>query len=198
LRPLTEVIEMKTAFNRANRLLEKIGFPPLEVGSRREADNFLHRYMSTRFTTPICSIRFEGKPIAVYAFDDHFYSRVYVIPFHCSALYMQPDYRTETGFALAWRALTEHLIWRREIFAVAAKFHSTPHSPTRAYTLEVVPDLTIGKFELIAFYDLEKDSFEIVFHFFDPAGERIWQKSTFNDFSAVEEYLLRPLALLSL
>jgi hypothetical protein len=189
---------MKVAFNRANRLLAKIGFPPLEVGSRREADNFLRRYMSTRFTTPICSIRFEGKPIAVYAFDDHFYSRVYVIPFHCSALYMQPHYRTETGFALAWRALTEHLIWRREIFAVAAKFHSAPHSSTRVFTLEVVPDLTLGKFELITFYDLEKDSFEIVFHFFNPAGEKISQKSTFNDFSAVEEYLLRPLALLFL
>jgi hypothetical protein len=191
------VIEMKAAFKRANRLLEKIGFPPIEVGNRREAESFLNRYMSTRFTTPLCSVRFKGKPIAVYAFDDHFYSRIYVIPFH-NALFMKPDYQTETGFALAWKALTEYFIWRREIFAVAAKLHSSPHSPTRAYTLEVTPDLTIGKFELITFYDLENDSFEIIFNFFDPAGKQISQKSTRNDFSAVEEYLLRPLALLSL
>ncbi len=188
-------IAMNSAFYRANRLLAKIGFPPLELGNRREAESFLNRYMSTRFTTPLCTVRFDGKPIAAYAFDDHFYSRIYVIPFH-NVLFMKPDYQTETGFALAWKALTEYFIWRREIFAVAAKLHSSLHSPTRTYTLEVVPDLTIGKFELITFYDLEKDSFEIIFNVFDPAGKRISRKSTRNDFSAIREYLLCPLALL--
>jgi hypothetical protein len=99
---------------------------------------------------------------------------------------------------LAWKALTEYLIWKREIFAVAAKFHSPPHSPTRAYTLEVVPALTMGKFWLTAFYNLEKDSFEILFDVFDRTGTLISQKSAQNDFSAIREYLLCPLALLYL
>jgi hypothetical protein len=190
-------IAMKAAFNRANRLLGKIDFPPLEVGDRQEADNFLRRYMSTQFTTPLCSVRFQGKPIAVYAFNDHFHSNVYTIPFH-NIPYIQTDDRPETGFALAWKALTEYLIWKREIFAVVAKFHSPPHSSARAYTLEVVPDLTMGKFWLTAFYNLEKDSFEILFDVFDRTGTLISQKSAQNDFSAIREYLLCPLALLYL
>jgi hypothetical protein len=188
---------MKAAFSRANRLLGKIGFPPLEVGDCQEADNFLRRYMSTHFTTPLCSVKFQGKPIAVYAFNDCFRSNVYIIPFH-NISYIQPDDRPETGFALAWKALAEYLIWRRVIFAVAVKCYGLPHSPTRAYTLEVVPDLTIGKFWLAAFYNLEKDSFEILFNVFDRTGMLISQKSAQNDFSAIRECLLCPLALLYL
>jgi hypothetical protein len=190
-------LSVKAAFSRANRLLEKVGFPPLEVGDRQEADNFLRRYMSTQFTTPLCSVRFQGKPIAVYAFNDYFHSTVYTIPFH-NISYIQPDYRTETGFALAWKALAEYFIWRKDIFAVAVKLHSAPHSPTRAYTLEIVPTPIMGKFWLTAFYDLEKDSFKIIFDIFDRTGVRISQKSAQNDFSAVRECLLYPLALLHL
>lgn len=113
-------------------------------------------------------------------------------------LFMQPDYRKETGFALAWKALYEYFVWNRSIFSVSAKFNSSPNSPTRVYILEIVPCPTIGKFELLAFYNLENNSFEIDFNVFDPTGLRISEKYVRNDFSAVREYLLRPLALLSL
>jgi hypothetical protein len=187
---------MKLAFTRANRLLEKIGLSPLERGNSREADNFLRRYISCRFTTPICSIRFEGRPVAAYAFDDHFNCKVYVVPL--TKLFMQPDYRKETGFALAWKALYDYFVWDKRIFSVNAKFHSAPNSPTIAYVLEVVPCPTIGKFEVIAFYDLENDSFRLNFNIFDPRGLLIGKEEAHNDFSAIRDYLLRPLALLLL
>jgi hypothetical protein len=56
----------------------------------------------------------------------------------------------------------------------------------------------MGKFWLTAFYNLEKDSFEILFDVFDRTGTLISQKSAQNDFSAIREYLLCPLALLYL
>lgn len=187
---------MKVAFSRANRLLEKIGFPPLELGNQREADNFLRRYISLRFTTPICAVKFGSRPIAAYAFDDHFNCKVYIVPL--TRLFMQPDYRKETGFALAWKALYEHFVWDKRIFSVNAKFHTTPNSPTRAYVLEVVPCPTVGKFEVIAFYNTENDSFKLIFNIFDPRGLLTSTEETHNDFSTIREYLLRPLALLSL
>ncbi len=64
--------------------------------------------------------------------------------------------------------------------------------------MEVVPCPTVGKFEIIAFYNLENDSFKMSFNVFDPQGLRISEKEIHNDFSAIREYLLRPLALLSL
>jgi hypothetical protein len=189
------VIEMKAAFKRANRMLEKIGLPPLERGNRREADNFLRRYISCRFTTPICAVKFQDRPVAAYAFDDHYDCKVYVIPL--TRLFMQPDYRKETGFALAWKALYEYFVWDKKIFSVNAKFHTTPNSPTRAYVLEVVPCPTVGKFELIAFYNLENDSFEMSFNIFNPQGLLVSREVVYNDFSAIRDYLLRPIALLS-
>ena len=186
---------MKIAFERANRLLRKIGFPPLEVGNRREADNFLRRYMSLRFTTPICSVRFEGRPIAAYAFDDHHNCKVYVIPL--TRLFMKPDSK-EAGFALAWKALYTNFVWDKGIFSVEVNLHSAPNSPTRCYVLKVTPCPTIGKFELITFYNLENDSFRIELNVFNPQGLLVGEHEARNDFSVIRDYLLRPLALLSL
>jgi hypothetical protein len=190
-----EVIEMKVAFERANRLLKKIGFPLLEVGNRREADKFLSRYISMRFITPICSVRFEGRPIAAYAFDDHYNCKVYIIPL--TRLFMRPDSK-EVGFALAWKALYENFVWDKKVFSVEVNLHSSPNSPTRCYVLKVTPCPTIGKFELITFYDLENDSFRITLNVFNPQGLLVGEYEAHNDFSAIGDYLLRPLALLSL
>jgi hypothetical protein len=186
---------VKAAFSRANRLLGEIGFPPLEVGDCQEADNFLRCYMSTQFTAPLRSVRFKGKPIAAYAFDDRYNCNVYVIPL--TKLFMQPDSK-EAGFALAWRALYENFIFDKRVFSVEVNLHSPPNSPTRCYVLKVTPRPIIGKFDLIAFYNLTSDSFRIIVDVFNQQGLLVGECEARNDFSVIRDYLLHPLALLSL
>jgi hypothetical protein len=191
---------VKEAFVRANRLLKKTGLPPLGVGNRKEADSFAQRYISANSITPICTVSFESRPIALYASSKSPLWKVFVIPFlPANLLYIQADHYTEAGFALAWGALFNYFLWRKDIFSVISKFYTDPHSPTRIYTLIVTPTPDSGRFEVNAFYNLRNDSFQLAFRMVSSPSEELISKGIVrNDFSAIRDYLLHPIALLSI